>query len=823
MARRLGCVRTSSRPSGCCTVSSTRSKSTSRPSNTQSTKTSLSNSSQLKSTQVRSKSVVASDRLTDSQQTSLQTKQVTAAASVRPSGQCPCCLRTLSLTTAGVLHKHGPHCPGAGQPPCSTTVITQQQKQPGLLSAEVSQIPTIHDETASLSTSVLSSRAKLLKYIPKASRMLAADKLSNTLQSVIDKPDDIKTWKQLLRFGNCCLKVPGDRGGKRHRSSLASKVNHSLANFESNDGSQQITQPPSKIFNRRSEDLKLAARVSAKIEEGDIRGAVRLAVSDDTLAPNNDATVAELQQLHPPRAVITSVQPPSIDDAVPLVLTSQDITEAVRSFPVGSAGGVDGLRPQHLKDMISTFTGAAGQRLVDCLVDFANLCLSKDLSAEVRSVFFGASLCALNKKAGGVRPIAVGCTLRRLVAKAVCRRVKQKVVEMLSPIQLGFGIELGAEAAVHAATKYLEVLGRGQGLLKLDFSNAFNSISRDILLHVVASDLPELFKFVKNCYAEQSNLYFGSHIILSAEGVQQGDPLGPLLYCLCTLPLVKKLKSELNVWFMDDGTLGGNVNQLLDDFSLIMKESCELGLHVNVFKCELITNDTEVVRRFRALAPEITVVKPSAATLLGAPISIGENIDLLLSNKLQDFQRFMSRLKSLDSHDALFLLKNCLSIPKLAYTLRCSPCYSSQLLQRYDDVMRSSLQSIMNVILTDVAWDQATLPVAYGGIGVRKATDISLPAYIASMAGSHMLIHRLLPARLHDSSGTYDKTFMSALSLWTDKAGVSQIPVAPFSGRQKVWDSALVSVIRETVVSCTISGGQSASHCGSSSSLWCVP
>ena len=112
--------------------------------------------------------------------------------------------------------------------------------------------------------------------------------------------------------------------------------------------------------------------------------------------------------------------------------------------------------------------------------------------------------------------------------------------------------------------------------------------------------------------------------------------------------MVKKLKSELNVWFMDDGTLGGNVNQLLDDFSLIMKESCELGLHVNVSKCELITNDAEVVRRFRALSPEITDVEPSAATLLEAPISIGENIDDLLSKKLQDLQRFVSRLKSLD-------------------------------------------------------------------------------------------------------------------------------------------------------------------------------
>jgi len=64
-----------------------------------------------------------------------------------------------------------------------------------------------------------------------------------------------------------------------------------------------------------------------------------------------------------------------------------------------------------------------------------------------------------------------------------------------------------------------------------------------------------------------------------------------------------------------------------------------------------------------------------------------------------------------------------------------------------------------------------------------------------------MLIHRFLPACLHDSSDTYDKTFMSAVSMWTDKAGVSHIPVAPFSGRQKVWDSALVSVIRKRLLS----------------------
>ena len=43
------------------------------------------------------------------------------------------------------------------------------------------------------------------------------------------------------------------------------------------------------------------------------------------------------------------------------------------------------------------------------------------MPAQVRPLFFGASLVALEKKTGGVRPIAVGCSLRRLVAKIAGR------------------------------------------------------------------------------------------------------------------------------------------------------------------------------------------------------------------------------------------------------------------------------------------------------------------------------------------------------------------------------------------------------------------
>ena len=76
----------------------------------------------------------------------------------------------------------------------------------------------------------------------------------------------------------------------------------------------------------------------------------------------------------------------------------------------------------------------------------------------VRPVFFSARLVALSKEAEGVRPIAVGSTLRRLVAKVAAQLVRDEMTDLLAPRQLGFGVKGGAEAAVHAARVYLRNL-----------------------------------------------------------------------------------------------------------------------------------------------------------------------------------------------------------------------------------------------------------------------------------------------------------------------------------------------------------------------------
>ena len=135
--------------------------------------------------------------------------------------------------------------------------------------------------------------------------------------------------------------------------------------------------------------------------------------------------------------------------------------------------------------MISPSANAGGQSLITSLSSLLALVLQGKTPSSIRPYLFGASLIALEKKGGEVRPIAVGCTIRRLAAKVVGNKVMKEMASILSPRQLGYGVSKGAEAAVHAARLYINNLGSNKAVLKLDFINAFNSICRDKMLKML--------------------------------------------------------------------------------------------------------------------------------------------------------------------------------------------------------------------------------------------------------------------------------------------------------------------------------------------------
>ena len=537
--------------------------------------------------------------------------------------------------------------------------------------------------------------------------------------------------------------------------------------------------------------------VSEKLEEGDFKGAVRLTCSEDTIASDSEATIAALRSKHPdphPESIF-----PEAPNGSAMTVSEGDVMEAIRSFPKGSAGGPDGLRPQHLQDMVGASAGAGGAMLLQSLTAFTNLVLAGDIPVETRPFFFGASLTALNKKDGGVRPIAVGCTLRRLVAKVASRSVMERMGQYLAPLQLGYGTPLGAEAAVHASRSYLHLLLSDHVLLKLDFRNAFNTVRGDKILAAARDMVPEIFPLIFACYSAPSTLFFRDTSLLSAEGVQQGDPLGPLLFCLVIHPLVLQLRSELRLFYLDDGTLGGPEEGVLRDLEFIEREAASLGLHLNRSKTELVCTE-QGGKKILCAAPTLCKVLPEQATILGSPIGQRDSIDTSLADKAQALKTTGTRLSHFSKHDAITLLRHSIAIPRVMYLLRTAPCFLSPLLKSFDLELRSCLSTILNVnLVDDSTWTQATLPTGSGGIGVRNTAQLAPSAFLASAAGCMSLIEQILPPRLH---GTSHPAVEDALQEW--RMGHShQPPASPENVHQRSWDQPRVQAALDRLLDAT--------------------
>ena len=357
--------------------------------------------------------------------------------------------------------------------------------------------------------------------------------------------------------------------------------------------------------------------------------------------------------------------------------------EFINSFPNGSAGGPDRLQPQHLKDMTANVVDPDDSPLLSSLRDFCSVVLQGITPVCVRPFFFGANLVVIRKSQGGVRPIAVGCTLRRLVAKVASRFVIDDLSDLLSSRQLGYGVHGGAEAAVHAARNFLSSLPLDHAMVKLDFKNAFNTIRRDKMLEATYRLAPDIYPLVYSIYSSSSNLFWGTHQIASAKGVQQGDPLGPLLFYLTIFSLGQKLTSDLSILYLDDISLGGPCANIVEDVEVV-KEAKSLGLSLNTLKSEIISQDPHSRDYLLTVLPGAQLEDPSQATLLGSPIGDSHCVTSAIQDKVATLRSLCDRLELLSVHDALTLLRSSFALPKLLYLLRTAPCFASNSLIDFD-------------------------------------------------------------------------------------------------------------------------------------------
>jgi hypothetical protein len=438
------------------------------------------------------------------------------------------------------------------------------------------------------------------------------------------------------------------------------------------------------------------------------------------------------------------------------------------------------MRPQYLKDIISLSAGEAGQKALRALTKLCNFLLSGQLPSEICHLLYGASLCALNKKDGGLRPIAIGNCLRRLTSKLACFQSRNIVNSYLSPHQLGVATKLGCEAAIHTTRTFVNNdQNRGKVLLKLDFKNAFNSVERDCILKEVQCHTPLLYPYLYQCYRNPSTLFFGNHLISSSVGAQQGDPCGPMIFSLAIQPIILSLDSQMNIWYLDDGTLADYPEVVLSDFKKVINLSQEIGLELNFNKCEIFCcsgdTDLKVIKEFQNLAPGIKICDRESLSLLGSPI-FDQGFKNTVEKTIITVENLLNKAELLNRHVAYTLIKNCLFIPKFNFLLRTTPFWKfSNSVNSIDSSLKSCLERILNLRLTDLQWRQSTLPIRFGGLGIRRISDICLPAFLSSINGVKKLVSLLLNSKDNELNiHHYDE----ALAVW-GVANENEIPTIP--------------------------------------------
>jgi len=116
------------------------------------------------------------------------------------------------------------------------------------------------------------------------------------------------------------------------------------------------------------------------LEDGNVKATVRLLMSADSPAECSQNSLNALREKHPPASSDLSDLPRSQPDKC-MSVNDSEVRKAILSFPAGSSGGPDGLRPQHIRDML--LCQESGADFLSAVTDFVNIVLAGRCPAEV--------------------------------------------------------------------------------------------------------------------------------------------------------------------------------------------------------------------------------------------------------------------------------------------------------------------------------------------------------------------------------------------------------------------------------------------------------
>ncbi|GJR26184.1 putative reverse transcriptase domain-containing protein [Tanacetum coccineum] len=483
-----------------------------------------------------------------------------------------------------------------------------------------------------------------VKSILHSCRMAFSHALPAALGKVAATPTSIEAWVKLLLLLRCMLRVfrPSNRRERRsgNRKSLQC---HSIQRALAVWGGDGFIELIPSLF---AQPLRVVSGKDDRVSGSD----------SSTMGTNVKQCLRKVSNGHFTAAVKVLCSLGVAPFEPPLVVDIDNVLGCIQSFPKRTSCGRDGLRAQHILDALCGEGSAIVVGLLKAISVVVNFLLEER------------------------------CPKRRLASKVAMRGVRKEMSKYVGDFQFGVGVPSGAEAVLHGANRFLNKFHSDGSLamLTVDFSNAFNLVDRTTLLHEVQTRCPSISLWVDFLYGQSARLYVGDDHIWSTTRVQQGDPLGPLIFALVLHPLVHRIRDccqlLFHAWYLDDGTIIGDANE------------AENGLF-----------SRDIGR------PTLDV------KLLGGAVSRDARfISSLAVKKASRVVELMSLLPRLRG-------------PHHAWASQ-SYCYCG----------------LWGSFFGDFQWRLASLPIRFGGLGLCSAEDVSTYAFVVLRAQSWSLQDHIL-------------------------------------------------------------------------------
>ena len=380
-----------------------------------------------------------------------------------------------------------------------------------------------------------------------------------------------------------------------------------------------------------------------------------------------------------------------------------------------------------------------------------------DFAAELGELAAESQLIALYKddKRKDVRPISVGCALRRLLTRAYCTQIRGFIRSHVQATQIGI-MKGGYEVGVHSMRELaIQAKKRGEVILLLDFANAYNTADRNLMLLLTAAYCPELTHLVLWLYECEPQLITTSgDIVKSSTGTQQGCTLSNPLFALTMEYISKKLVSKglrVKLFFWDDTSLVGSPKAIAEAVETIRALYRVTGLQLRWKKCHLY-GLPDVVAKCKSISPAL----PQAINLhetfdmvyLKAPIGSDMFVEEWLRIKLAEVADIVRTITQLPyKHEAFTLLRSCAAECRVMYLMRVVPPRQlKKFMKKFDAMLKKAFEGLLGITLEEKWWRLAQLPSKYGGMGMRSGLRTYGAQHLCSLIKSSINIGRIIGA-----------------------------------------------------------------------------